>query len=198
MRRAWRLETARLKRLRKSSWSPGNSMLQSYAVSIVLQVGLILAFGWIMLPFLAVHNLIAWWQLTTANYIEHYGLLRLRLPDGRYEVPQPHHSWNTNHLITNLALFHLQRHSDHHAYPSRRYQSLRHFDNLPQLPSGYFGMFPLSWVPPLWFKVMDPRLLALTHVQGDLDRVNVDPKRRARIYARYGQTLPSIKQEGRE
>jgi len=189
IRRAWRLETERLKRLGKSSWSPGNTMLQSYAVSIVLQVGLIVAFGWIMLPFLAVHNLIAWWQLKTANYVEHYGLLRLRLPDGRYEAPQPHHSWNTNHLVTNLALFHLQRHSDHHAYPGRRYQSLRHFDNLPQLPSGYFGMFPLSWVPPLWFKVMDPRLLALPHVQGDLDRVNVDPKRRARIYARWSNHL---------
>ena len=81
--------------------------------------------------------------------------------DGRYETPQPHHSWNANHLVTNLVLFHLQRHSDHHAYPSRRYQSLRHFEDLPQLPSGYAGMFPLAYVPPLWFKVMDPRLLAL-------------------------------------
>ena len=78
--------------------------------------------------------------------------------------------------------------SDHHAYPSRRYQSLRHFEDLPQLPSGYFGMFPLSYVPWLWFKVMDPRLLALPQVQGDLDRVNVDPRQRERIYARYGQS----------
>ncbi|MDE2299931.1 MAG: hypothetical protein KGK18_17420, partial [Burkholderiales bacterium] len=100
---------------------------------------------------------------------------------------QPHHSWNTNHLVTNLATFHLQRHSDHHAYPSRRYQSLRHFEQLPQLPSGYFGMFPLAYVPPLWFRVMDPRLLALPHVQGDLRRVNIDPLRRAQLYRRYGQ-----------
>jgi alkane 1-monooxygenase len=185
--RAWRLESERLRALGKSSWSLSNTMLQSYAVSAALQVGLIFAFGWIMLPFLAIHNVVAWWQLTSANYVEHYGLLRQRLPDGRYEPPQPHHSWNTNHLITNLALFHLQRHSDHHAYPSRRYQSLRHFENLPQLPSGYFGMFPLSYVPWLWFKVMDPRLLALPHVQGDLERVNVDPRKRERIYERYGQ-----------
>ncbi len=190
IRRAWRLECERLAKEGRSPWSVRNTMLQSYAVSVVLQLGLIAAFGWVMLPFLAVHNLVAWWQLTSANYVEHYGLLRQRLPDGRYEAPQPHHSWNTNHLVTNLVLFHLQRHSDHHAYPSRRYQSLRHFTDLPQLPSGYFGMFPLSYVPALWFRVMDPRLLALPQVQGDLSRVNIDPRRRAALYARYGGIDP--------
>ena len=188
IRRAWRLESERLRQLGRSPWSlVHNTMLHSYAVTAVLQIGLVAAFGWVMLPFLAVHNLVAWWQLTSANYVEHYGLLRERLPDGRYEAPQPHHSWNTNHLVTNLATFHLQRHSDHHAYPSRRYQSLRHFEDLPQLPSGYFGMFPLAYVPWLWFRVMDPRLLALPHVRGDLTRVNIDPRRRAVIDARYGQ-----------
>lgn len=187
IRRAWRLETERLVLKRKSAWSVHNTMLQSYAVTAVLQLGLVYAFGWVMLPFLAVHNVVAWWQLTSANYVEHYGLLRRRMANGQYEVPQPHHSWNTNHLVTNLALFHLQRHSDHHAYPSRRYQSLRHFEQLPQLPSGYFGMFPLAYVPALWFKVMDPRLLALPHVNGDLDCINVDPRRRQALYARYGQ-----------
>ena len=176
IRRAWRLEARRLVQLGHTAWSVHNTMLQSYAVTALLQLGLVAAFGWVMVPFLAVHNLVAWWQLTSANYVEHYGLLRARLPDGRYEAPQPHHSWNTNHLVTNLATFHLQRHSDHHAYPSRRYQSLRHFEQLPQLPSGYFGMFPLSYIPPLWFRVMDPRLLALPHVQGDLNRVNLGPR----------------------
>ncbi len=185
--RAWRLEAERLRGLRRSRWSVHNTMLQSYAVSALLQGGLVAAFGWVMLPFLAVHNVVAWWQLTSANYVEHYGLLRRKLPDGRYEPPQPHHSWNTNHLVTNLALFHLQRHSDHHAYPLRRYQSLRHFEDLPQLPSGYFGMFPLSYVPPLWFRVMDPRLLALPQVRGDLSRVNVAPHRLAALQARYGR-----------
>ncbi|NRF69029.1 alkane 1-monooxygenase [Aquincola sp. S2] len=182
--RAWRLEAERLRTLGQSPWSLNNTMLQSYAVTALLQGALIVAFGWVMLPFLAVHNLVAWWQLTSANYVEHYGLLRQREGAG-YESPKPHHSWNTNHLVTNLALFHLQRHSDHHAYPSRRYQSLRHFEDLPQLPSGYFGMFPLAYVPPLWFKVMDPRLMALPQVQGDLTRVNVDPRARADLEARY-------------
>jgi alkane 1-monooxygenase len=189
IRRAWRLESERLGRDGMLAWSAHNTMLQSYAVTVVLQGALLLAFGWVMLPFLAVHNLVAWWQLTSANYVEHYGLLRARLPNGRYETPQPHHSWNANHLVTNLATFHLQRHSDHHAHPSRRYQSLRHFEQLPQLPSGYFGMFPLAYLPPLWFRVMDPRLLALPHVQGDLGRVNIDPAHRSRIHARYGPTV---------
>ncbi|MBK6850634.1 MAG: alkane 1-monooxygenase [Burkholderiales bacterium] len=186
IRRAWQLEGERLQRNGYPTWTWHNTMLQSYAVSIALQLGLFVAFGWWMLPFLLVHNLVAWWQLTSANYVEHYGLLRARMADGRYETPAPHHSWNANHLVSNLALFHLQRHSDHHAYPSRRYQSLRHFEQLPQLPSGYFGMFPIAYVPSWWFRVMDPRLLALPHVRGDLARVNVCPRQRERLQALYG------------
>ena len=185
VRRAWVLERDRLRALGRPVWSWHNTLLQSYAVTLLLQGTLIAAFGGVMVVFLLVHNLVAWWQLTSANYIEHYGLLRQRLPSGAYEAPQPHHSWNTNHLVTNLATFHLQRHSDHHAHPSRRYQCLRHFTDLPQLPSGYFGMFPVAYVPWLWFRVMDARLLALPHIQGDFSRINVDPSRRDALLARY-------------
>ena len=191
VRRAWVLERDRLRALGRPVWSWHNTLLQSYAVTLLLQGTLIAAFGGVMVVFLLVHNLVAWWQLTSANYIEHYGLLRQRLPSGAYEAPQPHHSWNTNHLVTNLATFHLQRHSDHHAHPSRRFQCLRHFTDLPQLPSGYFGMFPLAYLPRLWFRVMDPRLLALPQVRGDLSRVNVDPRARARLQARYGCADPA-------
>jgi alkane 1-monooxygenase len=191
--RAWQLEGDRLRAAGQSRWGPHNTMLQSYAVTALLQGGLVWAFGWVMLAFLAIHNIVAWWQLTSANYVEHYGLLRRRssgagLHDGGtgYEAPQPHHSWNTNHLVTNLVTFHLQRHSDHHAHPMRRYQCLRDFQQLPRLPSGYFGMFPLAYVPPLWFKVMDQRLLALPQIAGDLSRVNIDPRRREALIARYG------------
>ena len=81
-----------------------------------------------MVPFLAVHNVVAWWQLTSANYIEHYGLLRRQNARRTFEHCQPYHSWNTNHVASNVVLFHLERHSDHHAHPTRRYQSLRSFD----------------------------------------------------------------------
>ena len=198
VRRAWQLESARLQALGQSPWSRHNTLLQSYAITLLLQGGLVLAFGWLMLPFLAVHNAVAWWQLTSANYVEHYGLLRRRasgagLHEGGtgYEAPQPHHSWNTNHLVSNLVTFHLQRHSDHHAHPMRRYQCLRDFPDLPRLPSGYFGMFPLAYLPWLWFRVMDPRLMALPQVQHDLGRVNVDPRSRALLEARYGAASAS-------
>ncbi len=185
-RRGWAAERERLQRQGKSVWSRHNEVLQSYALSAVLQLGLIAAFGWIMIPFLLIHNVAAWWQLTSANYVEHYGLLRQKLPDGSFEHCLPHHSWNTNYVMSNLLLFHLERHSDHHAHPTRRYQSLRSFPDLPTLPTGYSALFLLAMVPPLWYALMDRRLLALPNVRGDLSRVNVEPTRRARIEARYG------------
>ena len=170
--RAWRIEKTRLARRGHSLFTWRNEILQSYAISLVLQGGLVLALGWLGLIFLIIHNAFAWFQLTSANYIEHYGLLRQRDDQGQYERCQPHHSWNSNHVCSNLLLFHLERHSDHHAHPQRRYQSLRDFDDVPRLPSGYFGMYLLAYFPPLWFKVMDARLLALPHVRGDLSRIN--------------------------
>ncbi len=189
-RGAWREEKARLERRGKSAWHPDNLILQSYAVSAAIALALVVAFGPGMLVFLAIHHGFAYWQLTSANYIEHYGLLRRRDENGRLERCRPHHSWNSNHILSNLVLFHLERHSDHHSHPLRRYQSLRHFDDVPRLPNGYFGMFLLAYVPPLWFRVMDPRLLALPHVQGDLARVNIDPPAESRIVALYGAARP--------
>ena len=187
LRRAWDIEKDRLTRRGKPVWHPNNQILQSYALTAVIWLGLVAAFGWVMLPFLLVHTLFAWWQLTSANYVEHYGLLRARDQNGRYERCEPHHSWNSNHIFSNLVLFPLERHSDPHAHPLRRYQSLRHFEDLPQLPNGYFGVYLLAYVPWLWFRVMDRRLLALPHIRGDLDRVNIDPDARGRIFLTYGR-----------
>jgi alkane 1-monooxygenase len=85
-----------------------------------------------------------------------------------------------------VLLYHLQRHSDHHANPTRRFQALRHFDEAPQLPTGYAGMILLALVPPLWRRVMDPRLLA--HYGGDMSRANIHPRARKRLLARYSAT----------
>ena len=185
-RRAWLIEKDRLERRQKSVWHPDNQILQSMSLALVLQLGLLIAFGWRMIPFLIVHNFFAWWQLTSANYVEHYGLLRSKDKNGRFERCEPHHSWNSNHILSNLVLFHLQRHSDHHAHPLRRYQSLRHFADLPSLPSGYFGVYLLAYVPWCWFRVMDRRLLALPHIDGDLSKVNIDPDKRDAIYRKFG------------
>jgi alkane 1-monooxygenase len=176
--RGWNTEKTRLQRLGKPVWSVHNDILQSYAISVVLQGTLVFMFGWVMVPFLLLHNFWAWFQLTSANYIEHYGLLRQRDENGRYERCEPHHSWNANYVFSNLALYHLERHSDHHANPMRRYQSLRNFEDIPQLPNGYYGMYLLAYVPWLWYRVMDKRLLALPHIRGDLSRVNIEPCKR--------------------
>ncbi len=187
-RRAWRFEAERLANRGHSAWHADNQLLQSWSLSLAIAIALVVAFGWQMLPFLLVHHAAAYFQLTSANYIEHYGLLRGKDENGRYERCAPLHSWNSNHIFSNLVLFHLERHSDHHANPLRRYQSLRHFDELPQLPNGYFGSYLLAYVPPLWFRVMDKRLLALPHVKGDLARVNLCPRARERLSRRYGRS----------
>ncbi len=184
-RRAWQIEKERLESRQKPVWHFSNAILQSYAITAAVSLVLLLALGWLVIPFLLVHNLFAYWQLTSANYVEHYGLLRMKDASGRYERCQPHHSWNSNHVLSNLVLFHLERHSDHHANPLRRYQSLRHFDNVPSLPNGYFGMYLLAYCPWLWFRVMDQRLMQLPHVQGNLSRVNIDPAALATIRERW-------------
>jgi alkane 1-monooxygenase len=173
-RRAWRSEAERLARRGQRPWSIHNEALQPLLVTLPLYAALVIWLGPILLVFLPIQAAFGWWQLTTANFIEHYGLLRQKAADGRYERPRPEHSWNANHIVTNLILFHLQRHSDHHANPTRRYQSLRNFDGLPELPSGYPAMFALACVPWAWRRVMDPRVLQWAG--GDLARVNVDPR----------------------
>ena len=96
--------------------------------------------------------------LEIINYVEHYGLQRQRLADGRYERTTHLHSWNSDYSLSNLMLFQLQRHSDHHAFPKRRYAILRHHADSPQLPGGYSAMFVLALCPPLWRRVMDGRV----------------------------------------
>jgi alkane 1-monooxygenase len=165
-------------------WSWHNEILQPAAITLALWVALCVWLGPQVLLFLVPAALWSNFQLTSANYIEHYGLLRQQDANGRFETCKPQHSWNSNHVFSNWATFHLQRHSDHHAHPMRRYQSLRHFDQAPQLPSGYFGMFPVAYVPPLWFAIMDKRLLAA--VNRDPSRINFAPGQRARLMNQYG------------
>jgi alkane 1-monooxygenase len=96
------------------------------------------------------------------NYVEHYGLTRRYLGDGRYEPVRPHHSWNADHKVTNWLLINLQRHSDHHYKPDRRFPLLQTYaaDEAPQLPLGYPAMTALAMIPPLWRRRMNPRVRA--------------------------------------
>jgi alkane 1-monooxygenase len=187
--RAWRLESDRLRCAGRSPWHPSNEVLQGAALTAGLYGAAVATYGTPMVPVIVA---VAFWgafQLTSANYVEHYGLLRRRLADGRREPCGPEHSWNSNHRVSNLLVFHLQRHSDHHAHPGRGYQSLRDRTGVPRLPSGYFAMFLLAYLPPLWFRVMDPRVAAA--VGHRADRINFDPRRRDALVRRLGLADPA-------
>ncbi|MEE9347911.1 MAG: alkane 1-monooxygenase [Robiginitomaculum sp.] len=182
--RGWHHETQRLKKKGHGFWHWRNDVLQSYSLTLAIMALCVALFGPLILLFIIPNHMLGWYALTQANYIEHYGLLRQKLPNGKYERTQPRHSWNTNHLFSNMQLFHLQRHSDHHANPLRPYQVLRDFPELPSLPVGYIGCYSLAAIPPLWYKIMDKKVMGWAG--GDLSKVNVDPKSLARLTHKYG------------
>jgi len=184
LRSAWDLEKTRLAKQGRSAWSPANENLQAWSLTVLLFAAMTAWLGWLALPFMLLQGLFGAALLEVVNYLEHYGLKREKKADGSYERCQPHHSWNSNHLATNVLLYHLQRHSDHHAYPTRSFQTLRNFDGLPRLPNGYAGMILLAYFPPLWFRVMNPKVVA--HFNGDLTRANIKPSIRERVLAQYG------------
>lgn len=157
---AWRLEARRLAAQGRPWWSPRNELLGWSALWCLLLAGVAGWLGSVGAVYFVVQGVIAACALEIINYIEHYGLERRRLPDGRYERTTHLHSWNSDYLLSNLLLFHLQRHSDHHETPRRRYQTLLHHADSPQLPGGYAAMFLLALCPPLWFRIVDPRVQA--------------------------------------
>lgn len=144
-------------RVKKLSWFQNRLYLYGL-MQVALSILVILAFGFYGLFFHLAQSFFAILFLELVNYIEHYGLERRKLSNGRYEKVQPIHSWNANHKVSNYLLLKLQRHSDHHANPLRRYQTLRDMPEAPQLPMGYPGMIILALCPPLWRKVMNPRV----------------------------------------
>ncbi|MGV9411943.1 alkane 1-monooxygenase [Nocardia sp. NPDC003693] len=181
------IEKARLRRRGHGWWNYRNHILQAWSMSVVLFGALLLGFGWKILPYLVIQAVIGVALLETVNYVEHYGLLRRRRPNGNWARCSPSDSWNSDRLVTNIFLFHLQRHSDHHANPGRRYQTLRSSEQAPQLPAGYATMILLALVPPLWRHVMDARLL--THYEGDIARANIQPRKRERILSEHGMAV---------
>jgi len=157
---AWKIEAARNRRRRIRSVAR-NRVLWCLLSSCGLAAALGFAFSPRAVWFFLAQSAIAVGFLETVNYIEHYGLERRRLATGGYERVTPLHSWNAAHRLTNALLFNLQRHSDHHVWPARRYFELRHHSESPQLPAGYAGMALLAMIPPLWRRVMHPRVAAL-------------------------------------
>lgn len=155
---AWRMQSTLLKRGNHSFFSVYNDMLW-YALfqgAYLLGIGYFL--GTTALAFALIVGVMSFLFLETINYVEHYGLQRKQLPSGRYERVQTHHSWNSNHIIGRIVLYELTRHSDHHFKASKKYQILENKTESPQLPFGYPTAILVAMCPPLWFKIMNPRV----------------------------------------
>jgi alkane 1-monooxygenase len=178
-RSAWQIEAKRLDRQGHSRWSLRNDVLNAWLLSAILFTGLTLWFRPVVLPWLFGQALVGIFLLEAMNYLSHYGLRRQKLPSGRYERLRAEHSWNSNTVIMNVFLLHLQRHSDHHTDPSHRYQGIRHAEDAPQLPGNYTAMLVLSLVPMLWRRVMDPRVLAI--YGGDVRLTALSPRQLKRL-----------------
>jgi alkane 1-monooxygenase len=135
-----------------------NEVLLGHIAQFVFLSFVVALAGWGSLLLYILAALIGIIALESVNYIEHYGLLRKRMASGRYEPMTESHSWNSNHELGRIMLFELVRHADHHYQTTRKYQALRHLDQSPQLPFGYPMSILLALIPPLWFKVMNPRV----------------------------------------
>ena len=196
LKSAWGLEKKRYGRKDSHPFHLGNDVLNAWLMTVVLWGALIVWLGVGILPYLVLQAVIGFSLLEVVNFMEHYGMLRQKVGTGakqRYERVDPSHSWNSNNIATNVLLYHLQRHSDHHANPTRRYQTLRDFEESPVLPTGYAGMIVLALIPPIYRRVMDPRVVA--HFGGDVSKANLSPRKREKILARYGVTVDPVQDQ---
>jgi len=155
---AWQIAATEQKKKGLEVWHWRNEMLQLQVLQVVFVTAVGIIFGWKACGYYLLAAVIGFLLLETVNYIEHYGLQRKNLGNGRFKRAMPHHSWNSNHVLGRLMLFELSRHSDHHYLASRKYQVLRNHNEAPQLPTGYPGSMLLATIPPLWFKVMHQRM----------------------------------------
>ena len=159
-RSAWKTEVARLKRKDLPPTDRRNPFWRYAALQgAMLLIALILG-GLPGLVLFLYQAFIAVWMLELTNYVEHYGLTRKYLGNGKFEHVKPHHSWNASHRATNWLLINLQRHSDHHYKPDRRFPLLQTYTDgeAPELPHGYPLMTMLAMIPPLWRRRMNPRV----------------------------------------
>lgn len=155
---AWKLQKQLLKGYNVSFTSIKNDMLWYTLIQITYLATAFFVFGGLELLIAFCSGIVGFLMLETVNYIEHYGLVRKKLPSGRYERVREVHSWNSNHVIGRIVLYELTRHSDHHYKSSKKYQVLDYHDISPQMPYGYPTSMVLSFIPPLWFKLMNSRI----------------------------------------
>ncbi len=159
---AWRAEKAMLARRGRGPFHPSNPIFKYAALQLAFLTFAFVIGGWMGVGLFVLQAFLAVWQLELANYVEHYGLTREYLGDGKYEPVRAHHSWDSAHLVSGLLLINLQRHADHHLHPMRRFPLLQIYDEneAPQLPTGYPPMTSMAMIPPLWRRRFNPRVRA--------------------------------------
>ena len=155
---AWKLQLKLLKISKYKFFSIKNDMMFYVIFQLMFIYLIYFNYGITVTIYSLIISVISFLFLETINYIEHYGLSRKKDKNGRYERVKTIHSWNSNHVVGRLVLYELTRHSDHHFISSKKYQVLESIDESPQLPYGYPTSILLSIVPPLWFKIMNPRV----------------------------------------
>ena len=156
--KAWKLESERLQKKNISILSFHNQMINFTLLQFVYLAAVFAYSSTSVLVIIMLTALVGVLLLETINYTEHYGLLRGRRDNGRYERVRPHHSWNANYSFGRIALYELTRHSDHHFIASKKFQVLDHHEDAPVLPFGYPAMILIAFIPPLWFHLMDKRI----------------------------------------
>jgi alkane 1-monooxygenase len=161
---AWKIGIRDAEKKGHKFFSLHNEMIQFHLIQLTFIAAIFFFFGWLTALLFLVAASQGILLLETVNYIEHYGLQRKEIAEGKYERAMPEHSWNSNHVIGRVMLFELSRHSDHHYLASRKYQVLRHHENSPQMPTGYPGMMLLAIIPPAWLYVMNNRIKNLNLV----------------------------------
>ncbi|MBT8311656.1 MAG: alkane 1-monooxygenase [Flavobacteriaceae bacterium] len=155
---AWHIQRKLLRQQGLGFFSVKNDMFWYLILEAAFLVTIYFLFGLVAVGFVLGAGVVGFLLLETVNYIEHYGLLRKKMPSGRYERVREIHSWNSNHIIGRIVLYELTRHSDHHYKSSKKYQLLDCHEESPQMPFGYPTSMVMSFLPPLWFRVMNPRI----------------------------------------
>lgn len=155
---AWRIQLRLLQQRKHGFLSGYNDMFWSLIFQVSYLVFVALVFNITTAGYAVIMAVISFLLLETINYIEHYGLLRSKLPSGRYERVRTVHSWNSDHIMGRIMLYELTRHSDHHYRASKKYQLLDHHEESPQMPYGYPTSMVLAMLPPLWFYIMNARI----------------------------------------
>ncbi|NNE32339.1 MAG: alkane 1-monooxygenase [Winogradskyella sp.] len=155
---AWKIQNKLLKSNKASFFAVKNDMLWYVLFQTIYLIVIVLLFGKLGLIVAVASGVSGFILLETVNYIEHYGLMRLKTKAGRYERVKEIHSWNSNHIIGRIVLYELTRHSDHHFKSTKKYQVLSCHDNSPQMPFGYPTSMVLAMLPPLWFYIMNKRI----------------------------------------